>query len=260
MGNERQMNDLSALPPPAPKSGLPAWLIAVGIVGFLVLAFSFGGLVFWLVTQHPSPATGNVTAPAQGESKNTPIDALLADAPIVELFNGRDLEGWDYDPAVWSVRDGVISGNQKRAGYGSSLFWRDTDLSDFELRFRFRLLRGNSGIYYRANQLRNFDVGGYEFEIYTNKTGNLADNGTDRTKRRLYQAEQTNAATDSEWHEGIIIASGARLIHVLDGKTRCDVEDTDPAAPRTGAIAFANATATAVEFKELRLRRLKTNP
>ena len=26
------------------------------------------------------------------------------------LFNGRDLEGWDGDKRLWSVRDGVIHG------------------------------------------------------------------------------------------------------------------------------------------------------
>ena len=26
------------------------------------------------------------------------------------LFNDNDLEGWDGDPAMWSVKDGVIHG------------------------------------------------------------------------------------------------------------------------------------------------------
>jgi hypothetical protein len=152
------------------------------------------------------------------------------------------------------VRDGVIYGYQKRGGYGSGLFWSDKNIADFELRFRFRLTRGNSGIYYRAAQLENFDVGGYEFEIYTNKTGNLADNGTDRVKRRLHVAQDA-APIDSEWHEGVIIAAGPRLIHRMDGKIICGVEDTGPVAPRTGAIALAITSSTIVEFKDLRLNR-----
>jgi hypothetical protein len=157
----------------------------------------------------------------------------------------------------------VISGNQKRAGTvvgTGSLFWGDTDISDFELRFRFRLVRGNSGVAYRATQLPNFDVGGYEFEIYTNKTGNLANVGNDRERHRLYRAGPDAEPLDANWHEGIIIANGPRLVHVLDGKTLCDVEDTDPSALRTGVIAFGMSTGTLVEFKDIRLKRLKTNP
>ena len=230
-------------------------LLAIGLVGFMVFALSFGGLVFWLLLRRDGPKTGV----AKADSRMQDQAALPSAAPVIEMFNGRDLEGWDFDPSIWSVRNGVISGDQRRSGYGSSLFWRDT-VSDFELRFYFRLLRGNSGIYYRAKRLANFDVGGYEFEIFTNKTGNLADNGTDRTKRRLYRADDAEAPIDSEWHEGVIIATGARLVHILDGKTLCDVEDADPAAPRTGTIAFANSASGTVEFKDLRLKRLKTNP
>ena len=29
---------------------------------------------------------------------------------MVPLFNGTDLAGWDGDPRLWSVRDGVIHG------------------------------------------------------------------------------------------------------------------------------------------------------
>ena len=165
--------------------------------------------------------------------------------------------GWDFDPTVWTVRDGVISGRQKRGG-PSALFSRDSDVADFELRFRFRLLSGNSGVNYRSTRLANFDVGGYEFEIYTNKSGNLANVGSDRQRYRLFRAPDTAEPIDFEWHEGIIIANGTRLIHALDGKTLCDVEDTNPAAPRTGVIAFSPGTA--IDFKDIRLKRLKTNP
>jgi hypothetical protein len=233
----------------------------VGIVAFVGLSLSLGGLTWWLVTQarsaRSSPAAEmqeQVTADFSTRDGAT-IAGEKAVASVIELFNGHDLEGWDFDPDVWSVRNGVIYGHQKRGGYGSSLFWRDANLDDFELRFRFRLVRGNSGIYYRANRLANFDVGGYEFEVYTNRTGNLADNGTDRVKRRLHRAEAAESI-DAEWHEGVIIASGSRLVHLLDGKVYCDVEDTDPAAPRTGAMALAMGSSTIVEFKDLRLIRL----
>ena len=77
-------------------------------------------------------------------------------------------------------------------------------------------------------------------------------------KGDLFRAPATAEAIDSEWHEGVIIADGTRLIHVLDGKTLCDVQDTTPAAPRTGVIAFSPGTA--IDFKDIRPKRVKTNP
>jgi len=240
------MSDSSTAPPNEPKTRLPVVLLAVGVVALMILALSLGGLTWWLVSR----TAVHTNAPPE-------VGDMSTVAGSTEIFNGRDLDGWEFDPDVWSVRDGIIHGNQRRGGYGSGLFWPDKDIADFELHFRFRLVRGNSGVYYRASQLENFDVGGYEFEIYANKTGNLADNGTDRVKRRLHVAEGAQPI-DSEWHEGVIIAAGPRLVHRLDGKLLCDVEDTKPAAPRTGAIAFAITSSTVVEFKDIRLKRTGT--
>jgi hypothetical protein len=239
------MSESSITPPGAPKGRLPVFLIALGVVALMILSLSVGGLTWWLLSRRPP---GVVPAPGRGAM------SVASDAGFTEIFNGRDLDGWDFDPAVWSVRDGVIYGRQIKGG---NLFWRSAEVEDFELRFRFRLVRGNSGIYYRARQLANFDVGGYEFEIYANKTGNLADNGSDRVKRRLHAVEAADSI-DSEWHEGVIIATGPRLVHWLDGKVYCDVEDTDAAAPRKGFIALGAAGGTTVEFKDLRLKRTVT--
>src|SRR6187455_2846721 len=82
------------------------------------------------------------------------------------------------------------------------------------------------------------DKRGYEFEIYTNKRGNLANAGIDRQRYRLYRADDTAEPLDTQWHEGVLIAQGNRLIHKLDGKTLCDVHDTNPAALFTGVIAL----------------------
>jgi hypothetical protein len=53
-----------------------------------------------------------------------------------------------------------------------------------------------------------------------------------------------------------LTAIGSRLVHQIDGQVFCDVEDTDPAAPRRGTIVFGNAGATTVDFKDLQLKRL----
>ena len=34
----------------------------------------------------------------------------LCFAEPVSLFDGKTLTGWDFDPAMWSVKDGLITG------------------------------------------------------------------------------------------------------------------------------------------------------
>jgi hypothetical protein len=122
------------------------------------------------------------------------------------------------------------------------------------LRFRFRLIRGNSGVFYRARPLPNYGVDGYEFEIWSDRIGELSDNGPDRTRRNLFQRD-TLKGVDTNWHDVVIAATGSRLVHQIDGEVVCEVEDNDPAAPRQGTIVFENGGNTTVDFKDLQLKR-----
>lgn len=45
---------------------------------------------------------------AAGRAEVAPTAAPPAPEGMEVLFNGTDLTGWDGDPRLWSVRDGVI--------------------------------------------------------------------------------------------------------------------------------------------------------
>lgn len=92
------------------------------------------------------------------------------------LFNGRDLSGWEGDPRFWSVRDGAITGEttpEKVTPQNTFLIWRGGRLRDFDLKVRWRIRGGNSGIQLRSRDLGNWVVGGYQadFEDGTTWTG-----------------------------------------------------------------------------------------
>lgn len=112
------------------------------------------------------------------------VDPIAAPAEAVglrPLFNGKDLRGWDGDPRLWSVRDGVIHGEttaeQPTKGNTFLIFKgpdREAQLSsvfrNFELRLSFRCnATNNSGIQYRSERLSNstndWVVAGYQHEV-----------------------------------------------------------------------------------------------
>src|SRR5262245_41821006 len=71
------------------------------------------------------------------------------------LFNGKDLTGWEGNPKLWSIKDGVVKGETTKENPtkgNTFLIWRGGTLSDFELRCTFRIDQGNSGIQYRSKQ------------------------------------------------------------------------------------------------------------
>ena len=71
----------------------------------------------------------------------------------LQIFNGKTLDGWDGDPAVWRVEDGAIVGEStKDKPVGNSyLVFRGLELYDFDLKVEIKVENGGgSGIQYRS--------------------------------------------------------------------------------------------------------------
>lgn len=114
--------------------------------------------------------------------------AGFASAETVDLFNGKDLTGWEGKPELWSVKDGCITGQTQPdpAAPGKSLLKSNTfliwkgEVSDFELTFKYKIVDangeakgfGNSGVQYRSKVVdpANFVVSGYQADFEVGKT------------------------------------------------------------------------------------------
>src|SRR5436309_16123086 len=95
-----------------------------------------------------------------------------------QLFNGKDLDGWDGNPESWSVQAGAITGittDDKRLPYNQFLIWRGGKVKNFELREKVRQTGNNSGIQYRSKELKEvgpWSVGGYQHAIHHQTANN----------------------------------------------------------------------------------------
>ena len=102
--------------------------------------------------------------------------AIAADADeagFQPLFNGQDLSGWDGNPAFWSVKEGKIVGQttaENPTKGNTFLIWKGGEVKDFELKLKFKIVGGNSGIQYRSTDLGDFVVGGYQGDIEAGET------------------------------------------------------------------------------------------
>jgi hypothetical protein len=218
----------------------------------------------------------------RGETQNQDASKSLAKlaaaaTPVpgagwISLFDGRTLAGWDGDPRYWSVKEGAIRGDLP-PGRGvddtTYLIWRGGTVADFELRLLVRFERGKSGIYYRATDRGGWKVAGYEFNFLNPRTGGLAMVSNEGGKaRNLRYLEREDYARDvkpylkeDDWNEITIRATGSRLQHQINGHVVVDVTDTSPEARASGRLALQLRQgrldgATAIQFKDIRLRRL----
>jgi len=228
--------------------------------------------------------------------------AAAAETPGEEgfetIFNGKDLTGWDGDPRLWSVKDGVIRGETttENPAHGNTFcVWRAGKTRDFVLKLQFRLQNGNSGIQYRSKEHDKWRINGYQAEVENNagKVGFLYHEGgrgwlvnvgdfmiIDEEGKKTVVSKVSDVKAikeagyykDKDWNEYIIIAQGNFLRHYLNGYPTMALIDndkaTDPADPKDGkgsiregvlALQIHAGPPMVVEFKDIRIRHLKSN-
>lgn len=201
---------------------------------------------------------------------------------FVSLFNGNDLSGWDGDPALWKVEDGVIIGTctgPDQLKHNSFLIWRGGTVDDFELRAAVRVVGdNNSGIQYRSRErpdIGKWVISGYQCDVHpaiqhTGMTyeekgrGIFGLNGKNvlldpEGKRWLLSEHEPVEADTSQWNEYTVIARGNHLIHRVNGKTTSELIDHhEEGRSLEGLIAIQlhRGNANRVEIRDIRLKRL----
>jgi 3-keto-disaccharide hydrolase len=198
-----------------------------------------------------------------------------------QLFNGKDLTGWDGNPESWSVVDGCITGvttNEKRLPYNQFLIWRGGTVKNFELTAKIRQSGNNSGIQYRSKELKEvgpWSIGGYQCDVHPQPANNamlydergrgiVAQNGQtviiDRDGNKWLVKETEPVKVDvAEWNEYTVIARGNHLIHKLNGQVTVDVIDHQESQRELEgllAIQIHQGPAMKVQVKDIVLKEL----
>ena len=225
--------------------------------------------------------------------KNILLLALLsipALAGETQLFNGKDLTGWQGDAKLWSVKDGVIIGSSTKenpAPHNTFLIWKAGEVSDFTLVLKYKMVPGdekkytNSGIQYRSQVIdaEKFIVGGYQADleygdsysgiVYEEKgRGILAQRsqqvvikqGENPAKPKIEVTGSTGdskeiqaAINKDDWNEYKIIAQGNHVQHFINGKLTADATDLTAEAPKSGVLAFQlhQGSPMQIQFKDI---------
>jgi hypothetical protein len=223
------------------------------------------------------------------------IPAVAAEeAGFQAIFNGKDLLGWDGNPAFWSVKESVIVGQttaENPTKANTFLIWTNGTTADFELRFAYKVIANNdqgfanSGVQYRSKivDASNWAVGGYQADFEAGKTysGILYDERGGAGGRGIMavrgekvvwdqdckkqvtgsvgKSEEIQAAIKpGDWNEFVVIAKGNQLQHFINGKPTVDVTDECETKRLTSGVLALQLHAgqpMTVQFKEIRLKK-----
>jgi 3-keto-disaccharide hydrolase len=199
------------------------------------------------------------------------------------IFDGRSLAGWRGKSQFWSVRDGAITGEttMENPTKGNTFLIFTSDVADFELRLKVKILSGNSGIQFRSVDVGDFVVHGYQTDIDSTEKylGDLYEEGgrglLARGGEKVEISEDGNkivvgkthdlheigtAIRWQDWNDYHVIAKGNRVVQEINGLQTVDVIDKERKKARLEGILALQLHAGSpmlVQFKDIQLKPLK---
>lgn len=192
------------------------------------------------------------------------------DAPVVkpregksetiQLFNGKDLDGWEGHEKLWSVKDGAIVGKNTEPVKVSTYLVTKRKFSDFWLKSKVKLVDGgpkdmHSGItlwghlapekgdkYTYMGHLVMFPSGWGMYDLH--RRGGLKVDGGPARK----------AGKQKDWNDLDIVAQGNRVRVLVNGVLVVDWRDPEPKLIEEGPIGLqlhSNNVPQEIHFKDL---------
>jgi hypothetical protein len=190
--------------------------------------------------------------------KETPVvPPRTGKTETIKPFNGKDLEGWEGNPELWSVHEDVIVGKNTHEVKVSTYLLTKKSFSDFRLTAKGKLVKSemHSGIafwgrnapehgdkYTYAGHLVMFPSGWGMYDLF-GRNGLPVDGGPAKKVGKQH-----------DWNDLEILAQGNRVRVAVNGVAVVDWRDPQPDRIKEGPIGLqlhANKVPQEVQFKDL---------
>jgi len=176
--------------------------------------------------------------------------------PWTPLFNGKTLEGWtQFGDGEWTVEDGVIVGRaNKEKLYG--LLFTDDQFDDFTVRFKFKVLAGDSGFYIRTVFKEPDQAHGNQVQVGLSGSGvggvyeSYGRGWIDKPSDQL----QAKILNDRDWNEMSITASAGDIVVHVNGTKTAGLNDDPGRRKGHFALQMHSGNVMHLMFKDIEVR------
>jgi putative membrane-bound dehydrogenase-like protein len=198
--------------------------------------------------------------------------AVPALAEPVALFDGKTLSGWKYDPTIWRVEDGCITGGSTTQKIPKNFFIQtERSFQNFELKLRIQCSGDpKTGLINSGIQIRSVSDGeamsGYQIDCGAGWFGKIYDEH--RRNRVIWSpTPEQQAALDKVvnvfgWNDYVIRSEGTRVRTWINGVLCIDYSEADPNIALDGHIApqVHSGGACLVRVKDITIEELPPTP
>jgi putative heme-binding domain-containing protein len=189
---------------------------------------------------------------------NQQVPMLATAENAKDLFNGKDLTGWNGDAKLWKIDNGEIVGKTDGLKHNAFLY-SDLAAENFKLTLKVKLTPkgGNSGVQFRSAPLADGEMKGPQADIGAGWWGKLyEENG----RALLEPKGGEQFVKPEEWNDYAIEAIDGNVKIWINGNLCTDRKnDADLARRGVFGLQLHSGGAQEVRFKEIKLEVLKKN-
>lgn len=172
------------------------------------------------------------------------------------IFDGKSLSGWRHEGGGnAAVEDGAIHLTAEQGASGGVLL-SGGDYADFTVRLKYKMVSGNSGVFFRRSDERQPDgePRSYEIEVAPDSAGGLQEPGRRPWIVNPGADAMRNYYRPGEWNELAVSAHGERIVVHVNGERTVDrKDDAGRRGGRLGLQVNARRAAVDVWYKDIEL-------
>jgi len=172
------------------------------------------------------------------------------------LFDGKSLDGWHIVPGgMWEVRDGIIEGSNVSSDTRHGLLVSDKRYGDFTARLKFKALKGNSGFYFRVDEVGG-GVGahGFQAEIDESKdVGGLYETGGRAWVVQPSVEDVAKWFRPQEWNQMTVSAHARRIVVHVNGRKSAELKKDTGRLEGHLALQLHGSQDVHVMFKDIEI-------
>jgi hypothetical protein len=173
------------------------------------------------------------------------------------LFDGKTLKGWHTLPGgKWKVEKGVIVGTSDKSDERHGLLVSDKIYKDFELSVQYLAVKGNSGLYFRAEEVGGpYGVKGFQAEIdpFQDAGGLYETSGRDWVVKPD-SADVKKWYKPGEWNTMTVPAKGRSVVVHVNGYKTAELQNDPGRTEGHIALQLHGGQDMLVSFKDIKIK------
>lgn len=173
------------------------------------------------------------------------------------LFDGKTLKGWHMLPGGnWKVEKGMIVGTSDKSDPRHGLLVTDNSYKDFELRIKYLAVKGNSGLYFRVNEVGGpYGVEGFQAEIDPlQDAGGLYETSGRDWVVKPDSADVKKWYKPGEWNTMTVSARGKSVIVHVNGYKTAELQNDPGRTEGHIALQLHGGQDMLVSFKDIEIK------